>query len=149
VAYDGEGYASFVRIGLDSSDLDSLQITPIDDTGEHLVGVIIEADEIANLKQDAGRGYEPDNWYLGDLDCGAAICYLDADTGKLVSVLTLQDSAYPSAAAARSGVAHSAGGDGLVAEGVFSAVFDAQGHNLAPGGATRVALDGGGPSVLQ
>jgi len=162
VAFDPDGYRSFVRIGVAAIHLGSLQVTPMADTGMNLAGVVVEATEIVNLREDAGRGVEPITWLLDPLDAGAALLYFDADTGKLVSVLAVRESAYPAAASAgaRSADATSAGaagdapawtqsahGDRLVVEGDFSAVFDADGRNATPDGARRVVLDASGTAV--
>jgi len=153
VAFDDEGYRNFVRIGVHTADLGSLDITPLVQpasapSGPELVGVLIEANEIINLREDAGRGYDPTVWNLDPLDAGAALLYFSASTGKLVSVLAVDDSAYPSSAgSAADTIRCRTEGDGLVVDGRFAGVFDSKGHNVAPGGASCVALDGNGNAV--
>jgi len=151
VAFDGEGYRNFVRIGIAAAHLGSLQITPMDETGMVLAGVVVEATEIVNLREDAGRGLAPTIWQLDPLNAGAVLLYFDANAGKLTSVLAVRDVAYPSAAgSAADAVRQRTEGGRLVVAGDFAAVFDAEGRNVAPGGATHVALDRDGKAtVLQ
>jgi len=150
--FDDDGYRNFVRIGIYAGDLGSLEVTPLMVTSPSTsspVGVLVEANEIVNLREDAGRGEEPTVWDLDPLDAGAAVLYFDPMSGKLVSVLAVDDASYPAATGAPV-VSVAAGGGVVTVAGVFSAVFDAQGRNLAPAGAARVALgDGGDISVLQ
>ncbi len=142
-AYNAEGYAGFVRIGIRPADVGSLEVTPYDSPGEQLVGVLVEADEVVNLREDAGRGRQAVTWYFGDPGPGAAILYFNADTGKLVSVLTVEDSAYP-AAAGRPVLTQRLEGEALVVEGSFSAVFDAQGNRVAADvSAVTISAEGG------
>ncbi len=151
VAFDDVGYRNFVRIGIRAIDVGSLEVTPLMQTsqgGPDLVGVVVEATEIINLREDAGRGYDPTVWDLDPLDAGAALLYFHSYTGKLVSVLAVDDSTYPSAAGARGvAVTQRIEGDRLIVEGDFAAVFDAQGRNLAPDGATQVSLDAEGRAI--
>jgi len=147
VAFDGDGYRNFVRIGVRPGDLDTLDVSPMASTGWDLCGVLVEAAEIVNLKQDAGRGLEPTTWLFDAHDPGAALLYFNADTGKLVSVLLAQDSVYPSAAGTGGAISQSVEGEGLVIQGRFSAVYDAQGDLVASDGATRVVLSAAGEVV--
>ncbi|GAG24962.1 unnamed protein product, partial [marine sediment metagenome] len=79
------------------------------------------------------------------LDPGAVVLYFSAWTGKLVSVLAVRDVVYPSATGSASGlVRQRVEGDRLVVEGDFSAVFNAEGRNVAADGATVVSLDAQG-----
>jgi len=100
--------------------------------------VLVEATEIANLREDAGRGSEPTVWQFSGLDAGAALLYFASYTGKLVSALAVDDATYPSAAGAAGGLTHSIEAGRVTVTGRFSAVFDGNGHNIAPGGATAV-----------
>jgi len=144
-AFDNDGYRNFVRIGIPAADLPGLSISPMPDTGWDLAGVVVEG-QVANLREDAGRGHQPIVWELGSMDVGAAILYFNADTGKLQSVLAVRDTAYPSAVGDR-GWRQSVVDGRLVIEGDFCGVFDAAGHTLAPDGATRVALDADGDAI--
>ncbi len=148
VAFNGDGYRSFVRIGISPAHLGSLDISPLSRpaiNGGGPAGVVVEATKIVNLREDAGRGREPTVWDLDPLGVTAAMLYFDPDTGKLVSVLALDDANYPSAAGSpRAAVTQRADGDRLIVEGDFSAVFDAEGRNVAPDGAARVTLGADG-----
>ncbi len=146
VAFDNRGYLNFVRIGIAAADVSSLQFTPMGNTGLFNAGVAVEADQIVNLREDAGRGRQPTVWNLSPLNAGAALLYFDALTGKLASVLVSRDVVYPSASGA-SAATQSVQGDRVVVEGAFSAVFDGDGRNIAPGGARRVTLDRDGRLV--
>ncbi len=143
-AIDSHGYCNFVRIGISPAHLGSLDISPLSHTaisGGAPAGVLVEATRIVNLRQDAGRGREPTVWDLDPLGVTAAVLYFDACTGKLTAVLALDDTAYPSAAGQHDPVTQRLEARALVSEGPFSAVFDAQGRNLAPNGAAAVAMD--------
>jgi len=146
VVYDRDGYRNFVRIGILTDDLGSLHITPLLEPASapstpELAGVLIEANEIVNLREDVGRGCEPTVWDLDPLNPGAVVLYFSTDDGRLVSALTVDDSTYPSAAASARAPTVTSEGDAIVVQGVFSGVFDARGRNLAPAGAARVAID--------
>ena len=155
VAFGNDGYRNFVRIGIHAADVGSLDVTPLvspsaGGPGGLPVGVLVEAATIVNLREDAGRGEEPTVWDLDPLGVGAAVLYFDGMSGKLISVLAVDDAVYPSAAAAAPAVRASADGAGTIVVGAFSAVFDARGRNLAPRGASRVALGAdGGISLLD
>jgi len=144
-AWDETSYLNFVRIGLRPADLGSLSVSPLTHPAQgpsfSPAALLVEADEIVNLREDAGRGREPTVWDLDALNCTAAVLYFGNLDGKLVAVMPLRDTAYPSAAGARDPVARRLEAGALVTEGPFSAVFDAQGHNLAPNGAATVAID--------
>jgi len=144
-AFDADGYRNFVRIGIPPAALPGLSVDPMPDTGWGLAGVVVEG-QVANLREDGGRGREPIVWELGSMDVGAAILYFDTSTGKLQSVVAVRETAYPSAAGER-GWRQSVVGGRVAIEGEFSGVFDAAGHNLAPDGATRVSLGAHGAPV--
>ncbi len=149
VAFGHDGYRSFVRIGIRPAALGSLQISPLASAAGcgpgGPPGVLVEAAEVVNLREDSGRGRAPLVWDLDSLNPTGAILYFEPETGKLISVLTLRDSTYPSGTGSPgAGVSQRTEGDRLIVEGDFSAAFDAQGRNVTPGGATRVALDADG-----
>jgi len=139
-AFSHAGYHNFVRIGIAPADAASLQVTPLPEAGRILAAVAVEANQIANLRQDAGRGNDPTVWQFGTPSPGAVVMYFHALTGKLVSVLASRDTAYPSAASAADRIRHRTQGDELIVVGDFSAVFDADGRNLARDGATGVTI---------
>jgi len=148
LVFTNEGYCNFVRIGVSPAHAASVNISTLVSPaqgGAELAGVLVEATEIANLREDAGRGNEPTVWQFSGLDAGAVLLYFSSYTGRLVSVLAVDDSTYPSAAGAPAGLTHSVEGGRLVVTGHFSAVFDAEGRNLAPAGATGVRLGEDGP----
>ena len=149
-AFSSDGYRGFVRIGIAAADVATLQISPLEDTGLVLAAAVVEARRIVNLREDAGRRVAPTVWDLNPFDAGAAVLYFNAFTGKLTSVLTADDAVYPTAAGAGPGgtIRRRIEGDGLVVEGRFSAVFDAGGHNIAPGGATAVRIGADGPALV-
>jgi len=147
-AFDDDGYRNFVRIGIRVGALPSLEFSSMGDTGFELTGVVVEADEIVNLREDAGRGRPPTVWDLDPLNAGALAMYFSTHTGKLVSVLALRDVVYSAADGAGAALRQRAEGGRLVVEGDFAAVFDAHGRDLAPGGATSACL-GGDPWGVQ
>ena len=129
-AFNADGYLGFVRIGIRPPDLSSLQVTPLDGTGNQLVAVRLECNQIVNLREDAGLGAAPTRWDLDAQDATNAVLYLDANTGKLVSVLLTRDTSYPAAAGAAD-LAHSLNGLRTQVTGDFAAVYDDQGALVA------------------
>jgi len=141
-----DGYRSFVRIGISPAHVGSLQISPLSHTainGGGPAGVLVEATKIVNLREDAGRGREPTVWDLDPLGVTAAILYFESYTGKLISVLALDDATYPSAASAAPAVTEQADDAGIVVTGSFAAVFDASGNRVA-GASSRVTIGADG-----
>ncbi len=107
-------------------------------------GVVVGAANTVNLREDAGRGLAPTVWDLDPLNLTAAVLYFHANTGKLISVLALRDSTYPSAAGSPgAGITQRAEGDRPIVEGDFSAVFDAQGNRVA-GATSSVSISADG-----
>jgi len=131
VAYDTDGYRNFVRIGVYASDLPGLTVTPLEHTGNLLTAVEVSADEIVNLREDSGAGFESTNWYFGDETPGAALLVFNTDTGRLTSVLVTRDSAYPSAAPSPAATLLEADGLRTRVAGSFAAVYDDQGALVA------------------
>lgn len=149
VALDGRGYRNFVRIGIRTEDLATLRITPLADTGWELVGVIVKAAEIVNLREDAGRGVLPVKWQFDPLDAGAVVMYFSSFTGKLVSVLPVHDVVSPADANADTvPVTQRVEAGRLIVEGNFAAVFDASGVRIADA-ASSVGIAGDEVSVLR
>jgi len=135
VAYDDDGYRSFVRIGIRSADLPTLSVTPLAapsaSSGAPL-GVLVEAAEIVNLREDGGRGREAKLWLFDALNPTAVAAYFDGHTGKLIAALVLADQSYPTGAAAPGAVVtERLEGGALVVEGAFTTVFDATGARIA------------------
>ena len=147
VAFDEDGYRNFVRIGVRTEDLGGLDIEPMENTGWMLAAFVVRAPEIVNLREDAGRGLEPVVWDLDALNAGALVLYFSADTGRLASVLAVRDTLLPTAAGPPAGLAPAVEDGRLVLRADFVAVFDGQGRNLAPHGASTVALDASGAPV--
>lgn len=144
VAFGPEGYVNFVRIGVRAADTDTLEVTPLEDAGWQLAGAVIEAAEIVNLKEDAGRGVEPTTWYLDPLNPGAVAVYFNVYTGNIVSVLPVRDAAYPSGVGPAGLIRQRVEGGQLLIEGSFSAVFDGAGHRVADAAsAVTISADGG------
>ncbi len=147
VAYNEDGYCNFVRIGVSAADVGSLQLSPLLSPAQppaRPVGVLVEANRIINLREDAGRGMEPTVWNLDAFDAGAVILYFSDYSGKLISALVVQDTAYAAAADAPPAVQQHGEGEAVVAEGRFTAVFDAAGRNIAPDGAACVRIASSG-----
>jgi len=115
--------------------------------GAHLAGIEVSAAEVVNLYEDAGLGVSPNRWDLSALDAGMTLLYFDNDTGKLVSVLVVEDTALPAAQGAQRAYQVSTEGDQTVLKGQFAAVYDDQGHNRAADGATQVRLDSNGQAI--
>jgi len=76
------------------------------------------------------------------------LLYFDNDTGKLVSVVAVRDTAIPSAQGAAGAYQVSTEGNQTVLRGHFAAVYDDQGQNLAPAGAGQVRLDSATGQVI-
>jgi len=111
--------------------------------------VVVEATEIVNLREDAGRGTTPVLWLFDALNPTAVVLYFHPQTGKLIAALVLEDQVSPSTAGpAGTAVTQRAQGDALVAEGAFAAVFDAAGACIADG-ASAVGIAHGEVSVLR
>ena len=71
------------------------------------------------------------------------LLYFNSHTGKLAAVIPIRDVAYTSDAGTASQAAPystATEGDGVRLAGAFAAVFDAEGRNLAPSGASSVTL---------
>jgi len=115
--------------------------------GVHLAGIEVSAAEVVNLYEDAGLGVSPNRWDLSALDAGMTLLYFDNDTGKLVSVVAVEDTALPAAQGAGRAYQVSTEGDQTVLKGQFAAVYDDQGHNRAADGATQVHLASNGEVI--
>ncbi len=140
-AFDEDGYKNLVRVGIRAADMGTLSMQVLAEAGADLAGIEVSAAEVVNLYEDAGLGVSPSLWDLSALDVGMTLLYFDNDTGKLVSVLVVEDTVLPSAQGAVGAYQVSTEGDQTVLKGHFAAVYDDQGHNLASDGATQVHLD--------
>lgn len=151
-AYAADGYRNFVRVGVPAAQLPGMSVTPLAATttvvGGGPVGVVVEAGDIVNLREDGGRGRTPVLWQLDPLNATAVLLYFDGDTGKLLAVMVLRDQNYPAAAATGIALSQRPDGDAVVAEGAFAAVFDATGARIADA-ANAVRLAGGEVGVLR
>jgi len=143
VAFDPNGYVNFVRIGVEPADASSIEVTPLDGPGFQMAGVVVAADEIANVRQDGGRSIEPTVWQF-DPGTGAIVMYFNG-TGRLASVLAVEDSAYPSGAdAGPAAVTQRLDAGALAVDGAFAAVYDAEGNRVgADASSVRIDADGG------
>ena len=147
VAYAADGYRSFVRIAVRAADLPTVSVAPLSAPagaiGNAPLGVLVEAAEIVNLREDGGRGRSPVLWQLDPLDATAVALYFHWETGKLLAVMTIADQNYPAGAgASRSSLTQRVERGTLVAEGSFAAVFDASGARIADAAsAVRIADD--------
>jgi len=130
VGFDETGYVNFVRIGVRTQDVDTIEMHPMQDTGWGTAGVTVEAAEIVNLRQDNGPGRDPTVWDLDAQDPGALLLYFNVWDGKLVHVLVTSSSVSPSAATAGE-VTHSVQGDRTQVAGAFAAVYDQTGAMVA------------------
>ena len=155
-AFDDGGYRNLVRIGVAAADLAGMQVRPLSASssqiaaGPSLAGVEVSAKKVANLREDAGWGKPARVWDFNALNAGMVLLYFKPDTGKLVTVIPVKDSAYPAAAGSAPATSYqaTAAGDGVQLAGSFSGVFDAEGRNLAESGASSVTLGADG-QVLQ
>ena len=127
VAFDDTGYLNFLRIGIPSNDCDTIEVEPIPDTGNDLVGLRVEAGSILNLREDQGIGQDPSWWNIVAESPSSVLLYLDAHTGKLVSVLLTRDTVYPAAAP----VAHTLDGGTLRVAGDIAAAYANGGELVA------------------
>ncbi len=146
-SYTYVGYYNFVRIGVAAADADTVHITGLDGVARNLAVAVVEANAIANLREDAGRGNPPTVWQFGTPAPGAVILHFHPMTGKVVAALASEDTVLPAGAGGRDLVSYTTRGDTAIARGSFSAVFDAAGNRVA-GAASQVAIDPAGPPVV-
>jgi Tol biopolymer transport system component len=139
LAYDTDGYRNFVKIVL-PGDPSTLELTPMAEQGNTLVGVRLTADWVGRLHQDAGPG-EDTMWNFKSLQATAAVVHLDAQSGKVASVIVLKDSVYPSAEGGPA-VTESVEGATTVVRGPIRAVYGANGELVAEGDIGTVEIDG-------
>ncbi len=143
VALGLDGYGSLVRIGVADEYLAGMQIKPLANPASEGAAVEVSATRVANLREDRGLGRAPQVWDLTALNSGMVLLYFNSHTGKLAAVIPIRDVAYTSGAGTASQAAPystATEGDGVRLAGAFAAVFDAEGRNLAPSGASSVRL---------
>lgn len=133
VAFNGEGYLGFLRVGLREADLAGLTVSPLSNVGASLAAVRLRAGEIVNLREDTGIGTPPIKWDFDPQNATSAILYFNSQTGKLVTVLLNRSSTYPSAAAGEVDVTHMQSGIRTQVAGDFTAVYDDNGALVADG----------------
>lgn len=136
--FSHQGYMNFIRPAIQDADAASIRVTPLDSSGG-LVGVELRANEILNLREDAGIGQSPTLWEFNPRPA-AVVIYLHSYTGKIVSVL-LPSETRPSSMQTATAQAQ---GDGAVIDGSFSHVFDSTGALVAEGEIGRVVIDARG-----
>ncbi len=140
MAFDDTSYLNFVRIGIYSHHADELQVTPQDDAGDQVVALEVTAPELINVVQDSGAGEAADKWSLAG-DTTAALLLFNAQTGKLSSVLALEDTALTAAAGSDTAYNFSQTGNTITVQGDFSAAYDATGEVVAEGDICSVQID--------
>lgn len=150
------GYSGFVRIGIDAADVGSIEVSPLAQpqvvairvgAGYPVLGVVVEATRIANLRQDGGRKQPPILWNFAEPKPTALVIYFDSYLGSVVSVMVLRDQSYP-AAAGGAAVTQSVEDGALVAQGSFGAVYDATGERIADQ-ASAVSFSAGAVNVVR
>lgn len=145
-AYAEEGYRNLARIGVSAANAHTIEVSPLASTAQPMdgpAGVLVEAADIVNIREDGGRGRPTILWQLDPLDATAVVLYFSSWTGKLLAVMVIADQSYPAGAgAAAAAVTQRAEGDAVVAEGAFGAVFDGTGMRIADtAGAVRITED--------
>ncbi len=140
MAFNDEGYLNFARIGVYSHHADQLEVTPQEDAGTSVVALRITAPQLVNVVQDSGPGESANHWDLSG-DTTAALLMFDADSGKLASVLALEDTALTASAGTQTGPAFRETGSGAAVTGAFSAVYDSTGELVAEGDIGSVEVD--------
>ncbi len=149
MAFRDNGYLNFVRIGIYGHHADQLKITPRDHVGDQVVALEVTAPQLINVVQDSGPGETAGKWSLAGTTT-AALLMFNPDSGKLSSVLALEDEALSAAADGQSGPTFEETATGTVVSGSFSAVYDAMGELVAEGDIDSVKVDteAGTTSVL-
>ena len=140
-----DGYRNLARIGVSAANANTIEITPLTTSaqGGRTTGVVVEAADIVNIREDGGRDRPTILWQLDPLDATAVALYFHWYTGKLLAVMVIADQNYPAGAAdGGPAVTQRAEGDAVIAEGSFGAVFDATGARIADAAAAvRIAED--------
>lgn len=131
VAFNGEGYLGFLRVGLREADLAGLTVSPLSNVGASLAAVRLRAGEIVNLREDTGIGMPPIKWDFDPQNATSAILYFNSQTGKLVTVLLNRSSTYPASSTGDADVTHTVSGGRTQVAGDFAAVYDDTGALVA------------------
>lgn len=124
----------------------NIRATSLQDVSTTLAGVRITANQVKTVVEDAGRGRAPKVWDLrGTPPVGAVLVFLDANTGKITTVLGAGDEAFDTA-----GALESLSGR-LILRGPFVWAADgrAPSDNRLTGAASGVALDARTGAVLS
>ena len=106
-----------------------------------LVGVVLSAPNMYYIEEDAGIGLDPIMWDFTGATSRSALLYLDAMTGKLVTVVDMGDSVHSAAASDAPAVIQQATGSGLTVHGHFRRVYDAHGELIAEGDVSTVEIN--------
>ena len=142
VAFSYQGYLNFVRLGIPPASGPSLTATPLQNTGTQLVGVVLSGQNMYYLEEDAGIGLPPIMWNFTSAPIRTAVVYLDAMTGRLVTVIDMGDSVHTAAAPdPAAAVIQQRSGSGLLVQGDFHRVWDADGKLIAEGEIGAVQID--------
>lgn len=140
VAYDGDGYKNFVRLGIPPNEVSSLQVTPLEGTGSGLAGVVWSAQNMYYIEQDEGLGADTTLWDMPGISRSIAL-YFDGTTGKLVSVLDLDDDTTTATADSTGGLSHRLNGCVTTVRGNVRAVYGPDGELVADGDVGAVEID--------
>ncbi|MBD3291782.1 MAG: hypothetical protein GF393_02595 [Armatimonadia bacterium] len=141
-AFDRDGYLNFVRLGVPPNQGATLDVTPLTNTGQDLVGVVWSAEDMYYVEQDSGVGEEPRIWDLSGRTSRSIVLYLDGDTGTLVAILDLDDdTSTVTPAAAADVVSHEVSGGSTTVRGNVRAVYGPDGQLVAEGEIGAVEID--------
>jgi len=141
--FDDEGYLNFIRLGVPQTRGANLDASPLENTGDRLVGIVWSVPEMFYVEQDSGIGGQPTLWDMPGTS-RTIVLYLDADSGKLVSILDLDDdTSTVNSAAARNALTHEPSAIGATVRGDFRAVYGPDGQIVADGNIGAVEIDAG------
>lgn len=142
LVFDEEGYVNFVRVGVPSDRGSDLALTPLDQSGDRVVGVVCSCPDMYYVEQDEGMGKEPTIWDLSRSTSRSIILYFNAATGELVAVLDLdENNAAVSTASMTNAITHEATGASITVRGSFRAVYGPVGETVAEGEIGAVEID--------
>jgi dipeptidyl aminopeptidase/acylaminoacyl peptidase len=137
VGLNDDGLVSATTIGLNTSNLPSLQVAALQNIGTDLAGAKITGTNIRRIVEDMGRGLPNRVWPVsGTPTTGSVLVFFSGRTGKVSSVIASSDTALADAGAAVTG-------SRVVVRGSFTEVYSARDpeRNLVSGPANQVALD--------
>ncbi|MBD3292469.1 MAG: hypothetical protein GF393_06065, partial [Armatimonadia bacterium] len=139
VSFNEDGYLNFIRLGIPPDRLNSLNVTPLEGTGQNLVGVVWSAIEMYYVEQDEGAGAPTTLWDLSGQTSRSIALYLDANTGRLVSILDLDDDV--TTASTGAALVHEQNGAATTVRGDVRAVYGPDGELVADGEIGSVEID--------